>query len=152
MAPTTAAATTIIGDGADVGDRIGNGSTTNGNYDYPKGKGVDHPKGAPAAKFDEQAKYLEDEDRPFFVLVGKGGVIDALEKLDRQLLNVRRPVVRTCTPIQSLLGWPEPCHLQEAPHRLDRERGQSGSTGIDQPWRSSQDSDSPREVPWISAS
>jgi hypothetical protein len=85
MSPTTAAGTTIIGDGADIGGRI----TYNSDNGSPKGKGVDHSNGKHPAKFDEQAKYLEDDDRPFFVLVGKGGVIEALEKLDRQLLNVR---------------------------------------------------------------
>lgn len=29
------------------------------------------------------------EERPFFIPIGKAGVIDALEKLDRQLLDVR---------------------------------------------------------------
>jgi hypothetical protein len=29
------------------------------------------------------------EERPFFIPIGKAGVIDALEKLDRQLLEVR---------------------------------------------------------------
>jgi len=88
MAPTTAAATTIIGDGADIGDRIANGNDFGGSAGYVKGKGADHINASPTAvKFDEQAKYLEDDDRPFFVLVGQGGVIEALQKLDRQLQN-----------------------------------------------------------------
>ena len=31
-----------------------------------------------------------EEERPFFVKIGKDGLIAALQKLDRQLRNVRR--------------------------------------------------------------
>jgi hypothetical protein len=89
MAPTTAAGTTVIGDGADVAGRI--------NYDfesnpksgriYSKGKGHVANDVEPV-KFHEQASYLEEGNRPFFVIIGKGGVIEALQKLDRQLQNV----------------------------------------------------------------
>ena len=41
-----------------------------------------------SANFAAQVNYMEDE-RPFFVKIGKDGLIAALQKLDRQLRNVR---------------------------------------------------------------
>ena len=42
-----------------------------------------------AANFVAAVDYMEEE-RPFFVKIGKDGLIAALQKLDRQLRNVRR--------------------------------------------------------------
>lgn len=81
---STAAGTTVLGDGSDVGQEIKYHSNEVPRVP-PKFKGVDRI--ASAVKFDEQTSYLEDESRPFFVVVGKGGVIEALHRLDRQLQN-----------------------------------------------------------------
>jgi hypothetical protein len=85
MAPTTAAGTTVLGDGYDVADRIDYNAKPVPGLE-PKGKSSTN--GVPVSKFDDQTNYLEDESRPFFVVVGKGGVIEALQRLDRQLQNV----------------------------------------------------------------
>lgn len=87
MSPSTVAATTVIGDAGDVGSNIQyNG---NGKLSLGSGPHKDKYNANPGVKFDEQAKYLEDsETRPFFVSIGKGGVIEALHRLDTQLQNV----------------------------------------------------------------
>lgn len=89
MSSTTAAGTTVLGDSSD----IGGDSNFHPNFSKdttsvsPKGKAPTRSNGAPAVKFDEQTNYLEDQSRPFFVVVGKGGAIEALHKLDKQLQN-----------------------------------------------------------------
>ncbi len=76
---SVAGATTVIGNADDVGD--------NRDESFPsvsKGKG---PAVAATVKFELQTHLLE-ETRPFFVSIGKGGVIAALQKLDAQLAAV----------------------------------------------------------------
>ena len=46
-----------------------------------------HPKGL-STNFAAAVDYMEEE-RPFFVKIGKDGLIAALQKLDRQLRSVR---------------------------------------------------------------
>ena len=57
-----------------------------------------HHGGLSVGNFATAVDYME-EDRPFFVKIGKDGLIAALQKLDGQLRNVRRPVFLT------LCGW-----------------------------------------------
>lgn len=77
---SVAGATTVVGAMSDIGP---------GEYDkpWPNGKGKSSFSAPLAAKFGPQPNYL-DATRPFFVPIGKDGVIGALQKLDGQLRQV----------------------------------------------------------------
>jgi hypothetical protein len=79
--------TTIIGGSTAYGKGQQNGA------DHPKGKHLDTIADTPAPRTQPRmAKFLHDssniEGRPFFIPIGKDGIIAAVQKLDTQLRNV----------------------------------------------------------------
>ena len=74
-------ATTVVGAHSDVGQA----EYDSGKSHSPTAKGKQTVP--PPAKFGPHTDYLE-ESGPFFIGIGKGGVIAALQKLDEQLRAV----------------------------------------------------------------
>lgn len=75
------------------------------------------------------------EERPFFVPITKDGVIVALNKLNKQLVEVCLIFVNLHRILYSLfLGWHIITFIEEEPHDLDRRGGRSRSTWPHQPW------------------
>ena len=75
------------------------------------------------------------QERPFFVPIGNGGVLAALQKLDRQVVNVG------CNQSSHLslwltrkLVWAIQYFLQEETHRLDWKGSHSWSNRSHKPW------------------
>lgn len=89
---SVAGATTVVGD-----FNGSNGSEDLGLNPFPSMKpsssGKPRRSLPPQAKFGNAVDYI-DETRPFFVKIGSGGLLEALEKLDRELLAVR-PLVHS---------------------------------------------------------
>ncbi len=90
-----------VGDATTVVD--GHAATTS-YHAHGNGKVRHYEEGAPlkkplrelsAANFATAVDYMEEE-RPFFVKIGKDGLIGALQKLDRQLRNVSEPFSCCC--------------------------------------------------------
>ena len=61
-----------------------------------RGKGAESPSAAvKPSTFSRTANYFSEE-RPFLVLIGKKGVVGALQELDAQLRAVRTVTTLTC--------------------------------------------------------
>ena len=91
-------ATTVVDGHATSASYYGHAGHHNGKPRYvgedsPTLKKPSHRGGAErelsVGNFATAVDYMEEE-RPFFVKIGKDGLIAALQKLDRQLRNVRR--------------------------------------------------------------
>lgn len=79
---------------------VAGGTTVIGDYNGSDDLGINtfapsksHGKGGrgslpPQAKFGNAVDYI-DQTRPFFVKIGAGGLLEALEKLDKELIAVR---------------------------------------------------------------
>ncbi len=100
-------ASTVVGDhfkpggGEDTVKDFASKSTNSGAP--PPQLGLGHPsKSQPKEKADEFVDATMDytlEDRPFFIRIGKQGVVAALEKLDEQLVQAgRNKVLSTKVP------------------------------------------------------
>jgi len=90
--------TTVIGAGSSHGDR--SNSTDHFPELHPAPKLKANVKGDlhSSGKNEPTADFLsldEIEERPFFIRIGQDGVIGALQKLDKQLVNVR---IFLCSP------------------------------------------------------
>jgi hypothetical protein len=94
---SVAGATTVVGGGdRDLPGTLGKDSTAHfdgfgsGNGTMLEGKlpGAKAREGKRSAAFVIAAEYM-DESRPYFIKIGKDGVIPALQKLDAEMRNVR---------------------------------------------------------------
>ncbi|PSS37450.1 hypothetical protein PHLCEN_2v657 [Hermanssonia centrifuga] len=121
----------------------------------PTANGKSTANDGPSGASFQTAEYMNTE-RPFFVTIGKDGLIAALQKLDLELRNVssllRASIGRLLSLTPTLKVWQNIYSITQETNRLDWEGDNARTTWLDQPWRAAQDPYTPRPIPRVSPS